>query len=105
MCSMIDHPTLSWKKRIAALTVEASGGFFHKPELLGGFLGDLEAYQLAHSDPTCQPGTRTLRHLQLDFMQLRKEAREAISLCKGMRDEQFRLSTELVLQQSEINGL
>jgi hypothetical protein len=35
-------------------------------------------------------------------MQLRKEAREAMSLCKGIRDEQFRLSTELVLQQSEI---
>ena len=59
------------------------------------------------TDPTCQPGTprRTWRHLQLDFMQLRKEAREAMSLCKGMRDEQFRLSTEVVLQQSELNGL
>ncbi len=57
------------------------------------------------TDLKCQPGTRTWRHLQVDFMQLRKEAREAMSLCKGMRDEQFRLSTELVLQQSEISGL
>jgi hypothetical protein len=57
------------------------------------------------TDPKCQPGTRTWRHLQVDFMQLRKEAREAMSLCKGMRDEQFRLSTEVVLQQSELNGL
>ena len=41
----------------------------------------------------------------MDFMQLRKEAREAMSLCRGMSAEQFRLSTEVVLQQSELNGL
>ncbi len=53
----------------------------------------------------CQPGKRDWWHLQHQVLQLRKEAREAMSLCKGMRDEQYRISTEVVLQQSEINGL
>lgn len=57
------------------------------------------------TDLKCQPGTRDWRHLQHQFLQLRQEAREAMSLCKGMRDEQVRISTELVLQQFEINGL
>ena len=47
---MIENPTFSWKRRIIALNVEASGDFFNKPELLYAVLGDLEAYQLAQFD-------------------------------------------------------
>jgi hypothetical protein len=60
------------------------------------------------TDPKCQPGTHdwTRRHLQRESRPLRQEAREATHLCNGkchyMKEKQFRMSTELVLQEQEI---
>ena len=54
------------------------------------------------TDPKCQPGPQEWRHLQQDLQRLRQEARPAIFLCNGMKEKQFRMGTELVLQQQEI---
>jgi hypothetical protein len=54
------------------------------------------------TDTKCQTGSHDWRQLHRELRQLRPEAREARNLCNGMKQEQFRMSTELVLQQQEI---
>jgi hypothetical protein len=54
------------------------------------------------TDPACQPGVQDWRHLQRELRQLRQVAKEALFLCNGMKEKQFRMGTELAVQQQEI---
>ena len=54
------------------------------------------------TDPKCQPGVQDWRHLQRELRQLRQVAKEALFLCNGMKEKQFRMGTELAVQQQEI---